>query len=69
MATHSSILAWTIPQTEEPGGLQSMGSQCRTWLTNTHTAQLNLKPNPGISEGTGGGRMKCHSKPSKTGVR
>ena len=27
MATHSSILAWKIPQTEEPGGLQSMGSQ------------------------------------------
>ena len=27
MATHSSILAWRIPQTEEPGGLQSMGSQ------------------------------------------
>ena len=26
-ATHSSILAWRIPQTEEPGGLQSMGSQ------------------------------------------
>ena len=25
MATHSSILAWRIPQTEEPGGLQSMG--------------------------------------------
>ena len=25
MATHSSILAWTIPWTEEPGGLQSMG--------------------------------------------
>ena len=25
MATHSSILAWEIPQTEEPGGLQSMG--------------------------------------------
>ena len=24
MATHSSILAWRIPQTEEPGGLQSM---------------------------------------------
>ena len=30
MATHSSILAWGIPQTEEPGGLQSMGSQSRT---------------------------------------
>ena len=26
MATHSSILAWRIPQTEEPGGLQSIGS-------------------------------------------
>ena len=27
MATHSSILAWRIPWTEEPGGIQSMGSQ------------------------------------------
>ena len=27
MATQSSILAWEIPWTEEPGGLQSMGSQ------------------------------------------
>ena len=27
MTTHSSILAWKIPWTEEPGGLQSMGSQ------------------------------------------
>ena len=27
MATHSSVLACTIPWTEEPGGLQSMGSQ------------------------------------------
>ena len=27
MATHSSILAWEIPWTEEPGGLQPMGSQ------------------------------------------
>ena len=27
MATHSSILGWRIPWTEEPGGLQSMGSQ------------------------------------------
>ena len=30
MATHSRILAWRIPWTEEPGGLQSMGSQSRT---------------------------------------
>ena len=27
MATHSSILAWRISQTEKPGGLQTMGSQ------------------------------------------
>ena len=27
MATHSSVLAWRIPWREEPGGLQSMGSQ------------------------------------------
>ena len=27
MATHCSILAWRIPWTEEPGGIQSMGSQ------------------------------------------
>ena len=27
MPTHSSILAWKIPGTEEPGGLQSLGSQ------------------------------------------
>ena len=32
MATHSSILAWEIPWTEEPGGLQSMGSQSWTQL-------------------------------------
>ena len=30
MATHSSILAWEIPWTEEHGGLQSMGSQ-KSW--------------------------------------
>ena len=42
MATHSSILAWSIPWTEEPGGLQSMGPQraghnCVTDHTYTHT--------------------------------
>ena len=29
MATHSSVLAWRIPETVEPGGLPSMGSQSR----------------------------------------
>ena len=33
MATHSGILAWKIPWTEEPGGLQSMGSQSQTQLS------------------------------------
>ena len=38
MATHSSILAWRIPWTEEPGRLQSMGSQesDTTWRLNHH---------------------------------
>ena len=38
MATHSSTLAWEIPWTEEPGGLQSMGSQRvrHDWMINTH---------------------------------
>ena len=38
MATHSSILAWRIPWTEEPGGLQSMGSQRvgHDWATSLH---------------------------------
>ena len=33
MATHSSALAWKIPWTEEPGGLQSVGSLSWTWLS------------------------------------
>ena len=32
MATHTNILAWRIPLTEEPGGLQSMGLQGEAWL-------------------------------------
>jgi len=38
MAAHSSILAWRIPWTEEPGGLQFMGSQRVRYdqATNTH---------------------------------
>ena len=33
VATHSGILAWEIPWTQEPGGLQSMGSQSQTRLS------------------------------------
>ena len=47
MATHSSILAWRTPWTQEHGGLQSMGSQGvrHNWATNTFTfflSQLNF---------------------------
>ena len=44
MATHSSVLAWGIPRTEEPGGLQSTGSQSRTQLTDfTFTSLSAIK--------------------------
>ena len=45
MATHSSVLAWKIPWTEEPGGVQSMGG--KEWIllsiarTHTHTHEGN----------------------------
>ena len=46
MATHSSILAWRIPWTEEPGGPQSMGSQRvgpnRSNLTHTLLIQTHI---------------------------
>ena len=41
MATHSSILAWRIPWTEEAGQLSSMGSQ--TVRHNTHTSHFQLQ--------------------------
>ena len=50
MATHSTILAWRIPWTEEPGGLQSVGSQ---------TVGLGLatepEQEPDLLRGQGGG--------------
>ena len=47
MAAHSSILAWKIPWTEEPGRLQSMGSQRvrHNWATSlTHSRTLIIDP-------------------------
>ena len=45
IATHSSILAWRIPWTEEPGGLQCMGLQTveHNWATKHSTAQHNIQ--------------------------
>ena len=47
MTTHSSILAWRIPWTEEPGGLQSMGSQRvrYDYVTNTYLLTPSLSYN------------------------
>ena len=42
IATHFSILAWRIPQREEPGGPQSMGSQ-RVQLTQLSVHIVNMK--------------------------
>ena len=51
MTTHSNILAWRIPWTEEPGGLQSMGSQKikgRKGISfKIHFGYLNIRQNYG----------------------
>ena len=44
MATHSSLLAWRIPWTEEPGGLQSIRSQRINLTTFKLLADLYLHP-------------------------
>ena len=43
MVTHSSILAWKIPWTEESDELQSMGSQSQTQLKQLSTAQSKVQ--------------------------
>ena len=43
MATHSSILAWRIPWTEEPGGLWSTGSQSEMSKVTEHTRLQKLQ--------------------------
>ena len=54
MAPHSSTLAWKIPWTEEPGGLQSMGSLSRTRLSDFpftfhfHALEKEMATHPSI---------------------
>ena len=43
MATHSSVPAWRIPGTGEPGGLPSVGSQSRTRLSDSAAAAAGLE--------------------------
>ena len=45
MATHSSVLAWRIPGTGEPGGLPSMGSQSRIRLKQLSSSSSSSKVN------------------------
>ena len=40
MAAHCSVLAWRIPWTEEPGGLQPLGSQTGGHTLSTHVAMI-----------------------------
>ena len=67
MATHSSIIAWRIPWTEKPGGLQSMGSQKvgHDWATNIinnhHMTWLNECSMSILQVRTQGGWMTCDS--------
>ena len=42
MATHSSVLAWRIPGTGEPGGLPSMGSQSQTRLKQLISSSISI---------------------------
>ena len=45
MATHASILAWKIPETEQPGWLQSMGSQILLDVTEyAYMQEIDFKP-------------------------
>ena len=62
MATHSSILAWRILWTEEPGGLLSIGSQSRTRLK-------RLSMHACVGEGNGNPfQCSCLENPSDGGA-
>ena len=66
MATHSSILAWKIPWTEEPGGLQFMGSQrvghyLVTKLQQQYVGEKSISPTLSTSDARGVG-FSCVSQ-------
>ena len=76
MATHSSILAWRIPWTEEPGGLQSMGWQrvghdsAAKTHTHTHIMILTLLPHANLGKPESHFRnvhLGLHSLPKEDG--
>ena len=83
MATHSSILAWRIPWTEEPGGLQSRGlkksetterltlSLSFTWESACNAGRPRFSPGLGRSPGEGNGnplQYSCLENPMDRGA-
>ena len=68
MAIHSSILARRIPWTEEPGRLQSMGSQSRTQLKWLSTHEMPLTPSYSFAECLGILRVLVQMLPSLGGL-
>ena len=65
MATHSSLLAWRIPWTEEPDGLQSMGSQELDTTERLNHHHLDIYP--GESLATAGNEVQSSSAWNQTG--
>ena len=70
MATGPSILAWRIPWTEEPGGLQSTGSQSRTHThTHTHTLFESINKTGPLALTNHGGRVPACCRQSSQIVK
>ena len=70
MATYFNILAWRIPWTEEPGGLQSMGSHRvgHTWVTNPSTfTSPRLRPHARAGVPGGGAQQRQTRVPTLLG--
>ena len=57
MAAHSNVLAWRLPWTEEPDRLQSMGSQSRTGLSDSHARTRSIERFSSGSDQPGRGRL------------
>ena len=69
MATHSSILAWRIPRTEKPGGLQSRGSQrVRLDLVTETTDNRNHREDYRAGSETGSQERKVKVKGQHSGA-
>ena len=69
MATHFSILAWRIPWTEEPGGLQSVESQSQTRLSALAHAVIILSPHWGKMSPREVKRLAQRHTTNETGTR